>query len=166
MAKFRIIVTLISHDTIKKQAINGTTPLKEELTVSLLNRLLQMNLSCFKKEKVFKEVILPVTQVVSLHTCDKIEQLSQLQQSWIANRDQYNSPQSNSTAVYQAIVTFEQRLNLRMQQLEEIADMNESGDQKAPLVKKEVKGEIEEHCDAENGRDEMDGVLEGALKFW
>ena len=47
--------------------------MKQELTVVFLGRLLKLNVECFKKTAVVKEVIQPILEGIGLESCDNLK---------------------------------------------------------------------------------------------
>ena len=70
-------LSLLQRAYINPTDLNDQQPavfrLKQELTVVFLDRLLKLNIECFKKTAVVKEVIQPILEAIGLESCDNLK---------------------------------------------------------------------------------------------
>ena len=92
--------------------------MKRELTVVFLRRLLVLNLEHFKKTAVVKEIVLSILEETGIADCDSLPLLNNLQALWGQNVSMLVQKSAK-------VAKFEDRLNLRITELEELQDDEE-----------------------------------------
>ena len=92
--------------------------MKHELTVVFLRRLLVLNLEHFKKTAVVKEIVLSILEETGIADCDSLPLLNNLQALCGQNVNMLVQKSAK-------VAKFEDRLNLRITELEELQDDEE-----------------------------------------
>lgn len=117
MAQIVSRIILLSKAYLKTKSTEGFR-MKSELTVVFFQRLLRMNNQLFGKTQIVKDVLLAALDFTQVEQCDSLAQLRSVEKQWAKNSGLL-------VGKSQKAVSFQNRVSMRIHELEEIEEANQ-----------------------------------------